>query len=449
MSIRQIGSGTYGNVTACADGAVKSQELDYASIREYCFLKNLNHPNIISVANLDHEKRDCVSFCMPEGMHDLSKCVNYSTERIVKIMYGMLQGLEYMHAHAIMHRDIKSNNVIIFPDDTVKIIDLGISTFQKKEHISGCGHSGKVQTTCYKAPEVAQHLSYDYSIDMWSCGVILLYLLQKDKNYTCMLETFGNNIEDASQFVHSFFSRVLGAPKESKMFSQDTEYFKKCWLSKKAPRIYNLVRVEKDHPLLNLAFQLLAWDPQDRISAKQALAHPVFDIISEFKHFTGSRVETKQEFVWKSTIMSTQEELSLKMYRILYDWMKDVRKLYKLPVQALVAAYCVVNNMLEKKAVQRINLQNLGITAIYLTSNLYCYEGLGASEAKYVCDDAYTSFEIQEMCVSIMNTLDVHDLAQEFFVYKASDEQWENLVNNIINIEQPESFPTSKFLFAT
>ena len=78
--------------------------------------------------------------------------------------------VEYLHSLGVTHRDIKPENILISNNNTIKLIDFGLSNlYQPKERLStACG------SPCYAAPEMLSQKSYDpLRVDLWSCGIVL------------------------------------------------------------------------------------------------------------------------------------------------------------------------------------------------------------------------------------------------------------------------------------
>ncbi|KAB2092919.1 hypothetical protein ES319_A02G062800v1 [Gossypium barbadense] len=97
----------------------------------------------------------------------------------VKIAYGAAKGLEYLHKKAhphIIHRDIKSSNLLLFDDDVAKIADFDLSN--QAPDATARLHSTRVLGTFgYHAPEYAMTGTLSSKSDVYSFGVILLELL--------------------------------------------------------------------------------------------------------------------------------------------------------------------------------------------------------------------------------------------------------------------------------
>ena len=91
-------------------------------------------------------------------------------------MNQILQGLTYMHARQICHRDIKLENLIFNEaTETVKIIDFGFSTSCKEKLKVFCG------TPSYMAPEIVSKKEYSgAAADVWSSGVVMYVMLTGD-----------------------------------------------------------------------------------------------------------------------------------------------------------------------------------------------------------------------------------------------------------------------------
>lgn len=97
----------------------------------------------------------------------------------VKIAVGAAKGLEYLHEKAaphIIHRDIKSSNVLIFDDDVAKVADFDLSN--QAPDMAARLHSTRVLGTFgYHAPEYAMTGQLSSKSDVYSYGVVLLELL--------------------------------------------------------------------------------------------------------------------------------------------------------------------------------------------------------------------------------------------------------------------------------
>eukprot|EP00798_Chlamydomonas_sp_ICE-L_P022111 gene22111-29170_t len=96
------------------------------------------------------------------------------------IMREALRGLEYMHMHGGIHRDVKAGNILIAKDGSVVIGDFGVSATM--ERVSSWGSKTVSRTTmvgspCWMAPEILnEEEGYGPTADIWSFGITLLEL---------------------------------------------------------------------------------------------------------------------------------------------------------------------------------------------------------------------------------------------------------------------------------
>mmetsp|Transcript_38648 Transcript_38648/g.98854 ORF Transcript_38648/g.98854 Transcript_38648/m.98854 type:complete len:378 (+) Transcript_38648:371-1504(+) len=158
---------------------------DNSLAREIEVLTQIDHPNCIKLfaVYLTERKVYIVTELVDGGelLDRVTEKGNYSESDAVHIFKQILEGVAYLHARGIVHRDLKLENLIMQndrDDSPVKIADFGLSKFFDRETL--------LQTMCgspqYVAPEVlsvGSEGTHDYTpaVDMWSLGVILFILL--------------------------------------------------------------------------------------------------------------------------------------------------------------------------------------------------------------------------------------------------------------------------------
>jgi serine/threonine-protein kinase len=144
----------------------------------------LAHPNIVGVYDYG-EEGDTAYIVMEYAPGTELKKVLDKGERMppaeaVRIMQGVLAGLQYSHERGVVHRDIKPGNIILSPDGTVKIADFGIARIES----SSMTQAGTVLgTPAYMSPEQFMGQTVDARTDIYSAGVMFYQLLTGERPF--------------------------------------------------------------------------------------------------------------------------------------------------------------------------------------------------------------------------------------------------------------------------
>jgi len=122
-----------------------------------------------------------MEYCDGGSVLDVMQATNsgLTEPQIAAITYHMLKGLQYMHSHKILHRDIKAGNVLLTGDGKAKLADFGVST---KLMTTIQKHKTVVGSPYWMSPEVivAQNGAngYDHKADIWSLGITAIEMAE-------------------------------------------------------------------------------------------------------------------------------------------------------------------------------------------------------------------------------------------------------------------------------
>lgn len=151
--------------------------------QEIKFLHDLDHPNVVKV--YDSFTLDGNLFIVMELIEgkNLEQFVNTNGpipwKDAVKIMTRLLDTLQYVHEHNIVHRDIKPGNIMVKPDGSVCLLDFGVAkALAVTEPTGGTTVLGSViGTDGYMSPEQANGLSIDHRSDIYALGCVFFFML--------------------------------------------------------------------------------------------------------------------------------------------------------------------------------------------------------------------------------------------------------------------------------
>ena len=138
----------------------------------------LDHPNICTVYEVDEaEGKTFISMAYIEGQ-SLKKRIEQGSlelEEALDIVVQVAEGLEEAHKRGVVHRDIKSANIMVTEKGQVKIMDFGLAKVEGTTLVTKEGTT--MGTAAYMSPEQARGEKVDHRTDIWSLGVVLFQIL--------------------------------------------------------------------------------------------------------------------------------------------------------------------------------------------------------------------------------------------------------------------------------
>jgi serine/threonine-protein kinase len=138
----------------------------------------LDHPNICTVYEFDQaEETSFISMAYIEGQSLKEKIASgpLDLDQALKIATQVAEGLQIAHRKGVVHRDIKSSNIMVTEDGQAKIMDFGLARKSGGTLITKQGST--MGTIAYMSPEQARGEEVDHRTDIWSVGVVLYEML--------------------------------------------------------------------------------------------------------------------------------------------------------------------------------------------------------------------------------------------------------------------------------
>ncbi|MFN3414880.1 MAG: protein kinase domain-containing protein [Caldimonas sp.] len=137
----------------------------------------LTHPHIVPLFEADvHDRHPYLVFELVDGptlSQHLREHGAMPAAEAVRLMLGVLDGLEHAHRAGVIHRDLKPSNILLDRDGRARVMDFGIAVNQRH----GAVQEALVGTPGYMAPELAQGRPATAQADVFAAGLVLYEML--------------------------------------------------------------------------------------------------------------------------------------------------------------------------------------------------------------------------------------------------------------------------------
>ena len=191
------------------DQSFEEYKINRNEIDIFHLLQNIKHKNIVECIDL-YENESQIFFVfeylsngnLKKYIQDLKLFPqNYNVDAVLKLSLQLIEGMNTLHKFGIIHRDIKTTNIMVktnsplkktiistytdlsdpkthheeISDVTLKIIDFGLSKILGINETTNEPYG----SLSYKAPELIMHKDYNYKVDVWSLGITIYYIAYK------------------------------------------------------------------------------------------------------------------------------------------------------------------------------------------------------------------------------------------------------------------------------
>lgn len=306
QKMEKVGEGTYGVVYKARDikngnrlVALKKIRLEAedegvpsTAIREISLLKEMRDDCVVSLYNIVHSDSHKLYLVFEFLDMDLKKYMEaipagegLGADMVKRFMSQLVRGTMYCHAHRILHRDLKPQNLLIDKEGNLKLADFGLA---RAFGVPLRTYTHEVVTLWYRAPEILLGgRQYSTGVDMWSIGCIFAEMVTRKPLFP------GDSEIDE---IFKIF-RLLGTPNEDTWpgvtsmpdFKSSFPQWSRRSLERAVPGL--------DPDGIDLLDRLLKYDPALRISAKRALQSPYFEDPSGSGRMNSSSLAGQQQRV--------------------------------------------------------------------------------------------------------------------------------------------------------
>ncbi|OHT05925.1 Serine/threonine-protein kinase PAK 1 [Tritrichomonas foetus] len=149
-------------------------------IRLMAAMKHSHIVNFISAHRVGSSIWIIMEYMNCGSISNIASYCDCNESEVAYFVREALLGIEYLHSQKIIHRDIKTDNVLISEDGSIKLADFGSAAQLFNE---GENRKSVVGTPYWMAPELIKGIPYSYKVDIWSLGVMCRELAEGDPPY--------------------------------------------------------------------------------------------------------------------------------------------------------------------------------------------------------------------------------------------------------------------------
>lgn len=238
---RQISTGRIVALKVIFPNLIKQEVSFKRFLREARLVGELDHPNIVKGIDVGKIGGNCFLVMEYVKGKSLDALIYedgpFENEYAVHILLQMFAALKYIHSRNVIHRDIKPSNVLIANDNTVKLIDLGLTkNIDSRQNVTEPGYAAG--TAGYMPPEaIYEEAPLDTRSDIYSAGATIYYMMTGEQpfhgnSYEIFRKqkTHVPSVKSINDFVSvefdGFVARMM-SPKRNKRF-QSVEEIIEC-----------------------------------------------------------------------------------------------------------------------------------------------------------------------------------------------------------------------------
>jgi len=163
-----------------SEAALTNEKHRARFLREAQAAGSLDHPNICTVHGIEEHGREMfivMAFLPGETLHQRVRRGPLPLASALDYAIQIGSGLQEAHGRGVIHRDVKSANIILTPEGKAVITDFGLALLAERSRITDAGTT--LGTVAYMSPEQALAEDVDHRTDIWSLGVVLYEMIAR------------------------------------------------------------------------------------------------------------------------------------------------------------------------------------------------------------------------------------------------------------------------------
>ncbi|KAH1163392.1 hypothetical protein GLYMA_01G161600v4 [Glycine max] len=194
----KVGSGSFGDLyrgTYCSQDVaikvLKPERISTDMLREFAqevyIMRKIRHKNVVQfIGACTRPPNLCIvtEFMSRGSLYDFLHKQRgvFKLPSLLKVAIDVSKGMNYLHQNNIIHRDLKTANLLMDENEVVKVADFGVARVQTQSGVM----TAETGTYRWMAPEVIEHKPYDQKADVFSFGIALWELLTGELPYSCL-----------------------------------------------------------------------------------------------------------------------------------------------------------------------------------------------------------------------------------------------------------------------
>ncbi|RHY82925.1 hypothetical protein DYB35_007379 [Aphanomyces astaci] len=379
----------------------KGEGVPYYMLRELAVLQGIKHPHIASLEMISLAKDELHVF-FPYVDKTLHEVINPTSDpsggrvlpepQVRRFLHQLLDAIAHCHRRGVLHRNLKPKHLLI---DTKSSDELGTTTIThdaelrisdfalvRATGIPRRTYTMEVVTLWYRPPEILMGVrSYSPAVDIWSIGCIFAEMAQGKPLFT--------GISEIDQLFQIFSKLATPTAATWPAFTTLPNYRFEFpnWTSRPWSRLFPTL----SDLGLDLLSKLLTYDPDERISAENALRHPYFAGFQTFPTLVPSIPMADMRFAMRRAALADGGASNVQVIPEHID---------------LFHAYLRESEVAQwRDMVKKTKFQLLGATCLHVASKCEDVSYIGVEDLSMCADNVYTSVDVLKMEEQLLNTL--------------------------------------------